>query len=110
MERPIPLPTNRYITAQRDRHWPAAFALLGLLSVALALTLALIGWPRLQSISLNYDLVRLRTEVESLRYQARTLETRMEQLRAPETLAEQARPLGLAPPEPSAITLDGGMP
>ena len=104
IQRPIPLPTNRHITAQRDRKWPLAFALLGLLSLALGLTLGLIGWPRLQSVSLHYDLVRLRSDVESLQYQARDLEAHMEQLRAPHSLSLQATTLGLAPPEPSMIS------
>lgn len=89
--------------AQRDRKWPLAFSLLGLLSLALGLTLGLIGWPRLQSVSLHYDLVRLRTEVESLQIQARDLEAQMEQLRAPQTLGRQATALGLAQHEVSMI-------
>ncbi|MCK5377892.1 MAG: hypothetical protein KAJ78_00755 [Acidobacteria bacterium] len=108
IERPISLPTNRHITAQRDRKWPLAFALLGLLSLALGLTLALIGLPRLQSVSIHYDLVRLRADVEGLQHQARDLEARMEQLRAPEALGLRATPLGLAPPSPSAIIADDG--
>ncbi len=103
IQRPIPLPTNRHITAQRDRKWPLAFSLLGLLSLALGLTLGLIGWPRLQSVSLHYDLVRLRTEVESLQIQARDLEAQMERLRAPQTLGRQATALGLAQYEVSMI-------
>ena len=104
-QRPIPLPTNRHITARRDQKWPLAFALLGLFSLALAL----IGWPRLQSVSLHYDLVRLRTDVEILQHQARDLEAAMERLRAPATLALEADRLGLAPPGPSAFTTyDGG--
>ncbi len=106
--RPIPLPTNRHITAQRDRKWPLAFALLGLFSLALGLTLALIGWPRLQSVSLHYDLVRLRGNVETLQHQARDLEARMERLRAPAGLALEAGLLGLAPPGVSALTADNG--
>lgn len=103
IQRPIPLPTNRHITAQRDRKWPLAFALLALLSMVLVLTLGLIGWPRLQSVSLHYDLVRLRTEVENLQYQAQDLEADMERLRAPETLSRKAVALGLTQPEPSMI-------
>ena len=111
IDRPIPLPTNRHITALRDRKWPMAFALLGLLSLTLGLTLALIGWPRLQSISIHYDLVQLRTDVESLESQARDLETQMDQLRAPEALGFQASRLGLAPPTLSVMTTDlGGQP
>ena len=108
IERPIPLPTNRHITALRDRKWPMAFAMLGLLSLALGLTLALIGWPRLQSISIHYDLVQLRADVEYLGYQARDLEAQMEQLRAPEALVLRASTLGLAPPAASVITADPG--
>jgi len=108
IERPIPLPTNRHITALRDRKWPMAFAMLGLLSLALVLTLALIGWPRLQSVSIHYDLVQLRADVEYLEYQARDLEAQMEQLRAPEALGLQASLLGLAPPALATMTADHG--
>ncbi len=108
IERLISLPTNRHITAQRDRKWPMAFAMLGLLSLTLGLTLALIGWPRLQSVSLHYDLVKIRADVEHLEYQARDLEARMEQLRAPEALGLQASRLGLAQPESSAYTTNNG--
>lgn len=98
MQRPIPLPTNRHIRAQRDRQWPLAFALLALLSTTLTLALALIGWPRLQSISIHYDLVELRVEVETLEYRARDLEAHLHALRAPDVLAEQAARSGLVPP------------
>lgn len=98
MQRPIPLPTNRHIRAQRDRQWPLAFALLALLSATLTLALALIGWPRLQSISIHYDLVELRGEVEILEYRALDLEAHLHALRAPEVLAEQAERSGLVPP------------
>ncbi|MEN8164412.1 MAG: hypothetical protein ABFS37_09800 [Acidobacteriota bacterium] len=107
-QRPIPLPTNRHITAQRDRKWPLAFALLGLLSLSLALTLALIGWPRLQSVSIHYDLVRLRADVEVLEHQARDLEAHMQELRAPGSLALEAAKLGLAPPAASTVSADDG--
>ena len=106
IERPIPLPTNRHITALRDRKWPMAFALLGMVSLGLGLTLALIGWPRLQSVSLHYDLVRLRGEVERLEYQTRELEARLGQLRAPEALGRQASILGLTPPTLSVDKAD----
>lgn len=110
IQRPIPLPTNRHITAQRDRKWPVAFALLALLSMVLVLTLGLIGWPRLQSVSLHYDLVRLRTEVENLQYQAQDLEANMERLRSPETLSQQAVVLGLTQPDSAMITSEGDGP
>lgn len=107
-QRPIPVPTNRHITAQRDRKWPLAFALLGLFSLALALTLALIGWPRLQSVSIHYDLVSLRSEVETLQHQARNLEAEMQKFRAPGALAVEAGRLGLAPPVADAVSSDLG--
>ncbi len=107
-QRPILLPTNRHITAQRDRKWPLAFALLGLFSLALALTLAMIGWPRLQSVSIHYDLVRLRSDVEILEHQARDLEARMHELRAPESLTLEAGRLGLVPPTASTVSADDG--
>lgn len=107
-QRPIPVPTNRHITAQRDRKWPLAFALLGLFSLALALTLALIGWPRLQSVSIHYDLVRLRNDVEALEHQVRDLEAGMQKLRAPEALALEAGRLGLVPPAAATVSSDLG--
>lgn len=108
-QRPIPVPANRHITAQRDRKWPLAFALLGLFSLALALTLALIGWPRLQSVSIHYDLVRLRSDVEILEHQARDLEARMQKIRAPEALALEAGRLGLAPPTADTVSSSLGV-
>jgi hypothetical protein len=85
-----------------------AFALLALLSVSLGLTLALVGWPRLQSVSLHYDLVRLRDDVEGLQHQSLDLESRLEALRAPQSLAVQAEKIGLAPPEPFAVSEERG--
>ncbi len=110
IERQISLPTNRHITAKRDRRWPLAFSLLGLLSLALALTLALVGWPRLHGISLNYDLVRLRAEVEGLQLRTLDLETRLECLRSPGALAERASDLGLEPAGPEVMRTDGEKP
>ncbi len=102
--RPIPLPTNRHIKAQPDRRWPVAFALLATASLLLVAALALVGWPRLQGISLHYELVRVRAEVENLRYRERQLEVEVERLRAPGHLADRATELGLAPPLSSVVT------
>ena len=104
IERRIHLPTNRHIRPQPDSQWPVTFGMLALVPLLLAATLALIGWPRLRDVSLHYDLVRLRTVVESLRHQERQLEAELEMLRSPEVLARQAREMGLAPPTASAIS------
>ena len=103
IERPIPLPTNRHIRAQPDRRWPLAFAMLALSSLLLVAALALVGWPRLRGISLHYELVRVRAEVEALRYRERQLEVEVERLRSPCSLSERAAELGLAPPAPAVL-------
>lgn len=102
---PILLPTNRDVRPKVDPRWPMAFASLALISVLLAATLALVGWPRLRSVSLHYDLVTLREEVEGLRRQERLVETELETLRAPQAIAHQAEELGLVYPSPALITV-----
>lgn len=105
IERPIPLPTNRHIRALPDRRWPMAFALLALVSLLFVAALAVVGWPRLRGISLHYELVRARAEVENLRHRERQLVVAVEKLRAPNNLADRAAELGLAPPPPSAVVI-----
>lgn len=103
IERPIPLPTNRHIRALPDRRWPVAFALLAMVSLLFVAALAVVGWPRLRGISLHYELVRARAEVETLRYRERQLAVAVEKLRAPKNLADRATDLGLAPPPASSV-------
>ncbi len=107
IERPIPLPTNRHIRARPDRRWPLAFALLALSSLLLVAALALVGWPRLRGISLHYELVRVRAEVEALRYRERQLVVEVERLRSPCSLSERAAGLGLVPPAPAVLATAG---
>ena len=105
--RRIHLPSNRHIRPQPDRHWPVSFGLLALAPLLVAAALALIGWPRLRDVSLHYDLVRLRAQVEDLSHLEQQLEAELERLRSPEALAEQALAMGLSPADPSAISKAG---
>lgn len=109
IDRPIPLPRNRHIKARPDRRWPVAFALLALTSLLFVAALALVGWPRLRGISLHYELVRVRAEVESLRYRERQLAVEVEKLRAPSHLAARAAELGLAPPSGATVVAGSGV-
>ena len=98
MEGPLYPPPNTTLVLRRDHHWPMAFALLALLALILAASFALVGWPRLESVSLRYDILRLRSDVESLQQEERALEVELDSWRSPATLSEKARTLGLAPP------------
>jgi len=98
MQVPAVGPTNRFLVAQRDRRWPRVLSLVLMLATAVVVVLMLVGWPRLESTSVHYDVLRLRAEVEVLEERARRLDLELETLRAPRTLAQRARELGLAPP------------
>ncbi len=93
-------PSNRFLVLQRDRRWLPALAFLLLLAALLAAALFLVGWPRLRSTSLHYDLVGLRAEVENLERRERRLEIDLELERDPSRLAERATAIGLVPPPP----------
>lgn len=103
MQSPIYPPPNDTLVLRRDHRWPTAFALLALLALLLAASFALVGWPRLESISLRYDILRLRAEVESLRQEERSLEVELDSRRSPAALSERAKTLGLEPPQAEAI-------
>ena len=66
MDLPVIGPSNRFLIPQRDRHWPQVLSALIGMSVLVVATLALVGWPRLRSTSIHYELIRLRAEVEEL--------------------------------------------
>lgn len=100
MELGVAVPSNRYLVHQRDRRWPRVLSSV-LLAAALVLgILLLVGWPRLRSTSLHYDLILLRAEVLELEQRERSLALELECERSPVTLASRARDLGLVPPPP----------
>ena len=66
MESPVALPSNRFLTPQRDRRWPHVLSVVLLVSGIVLTALILVGWPRLRSTSIYYELNRLRTEVDEL--------------------------------------------
>lgn len=96
----IALPTNRYLVHQRDRRWPRVLSSVLLLAAVVLGILLLVGWPRLRSTSLHYDLIVLRAEVLELEQRQRNLALLVECERSPLTLTERARELGLVPPPP----------
>lgn len=98
MELPIAVPRNDWLELQPDRHWLRALrAVLGAAG-AILLVLGLVGWPRLKSTALSYDLLRLRHEVRDLERIEARLAVELEIQRSPVRLAEQATDLGLQPP------------
>ena len=98
MQVPALGPSNRFLIAERDRRWPRVLTSVLLVSAVVLTVLLVVGWPRLESTSVHYDLLRLRGEVEELEATARTLALELEAERAPATLAERAREHGLEPP------------
>ncbi len=98
MQIPAVGPTNRFLVAQRDRRWPRVLSTVLMLATGVVVVLMLVGWPRLESTSVHYDVLGLRSEVEVLEERARRLELELETLRAPRTLSERAQELGLTPP------------
>jgi hypothetical protein len=103
VELPISTPTNRFLTPQRDRRWPHVLSLVLMVSAVVLVALFLVGWPRLKSTSLHYDLTRLRAEVVELERRERALRLELESERNPATLAERAGRLGLTPPTPTDL-------
>lgn len=97
MELPVSGPTNEWLVAERDRRWPHVFGTFLLLAVLVVGSLGLVGWPRLKITSINYDLIRLRAEVDELKAREHALRIELEYDRSPEVLAHRAAALGLAP-------------
>ncbi len=93
-------PSNRFLITQRDRRWPVVLSLILTGSTMVVLTLGLVGWPRLKSTTIHYDLIRLRADVEDLERRERKLRLELELERSPQRLAARAAELGLVPAAP----------
>ena len=93
-------PSNRFFIPQRDKRWPHVLTALMCVSALVVLALGLVGWPRLKSTSIHYELIRLRAQVGELERRERLLMLELEHERSPEHLAERARALGLVPSAP----------
>ena len=65
------------------------------------LALGLVGWPRLKSTAIHYELIRLRADVGELEQHERELRLELERERSPERLAIRARELGMVPAAPA---------
>lgn len=103
MDLPVIGPTNRFLIPQRDRRWPQVLSALIGVSAMVMVALALVGWPRLRSTSIHYELIRLRAEVEVLEQRERILSLELERERSPERLAARARELGMVPAAPAGL-------
>jgi len=103
LDLPVIGPTNRFLIPQRDRHWPQVLSALIGVAMMVVLALALVGWPRLKSTSIHYELIRLRAQVAELEQQERNLRLELEHERSPERLAARARELGMVPAAPVGL-------
>ncbi len=100
---PVLGPSNRFLTPQRDRRWPHVLSGVLLVSGIVLTALFLVGWPRLRSTTIHYDLIRLRSEVEMLQRREHSLRVELEQERNPVRVGERAKRLGLRPPGPDDL-------
>jgi hypothetical protein len=98
MDLPIASPSNRFLVPQRDRRWPHVLTVVVCMSAVVLTALFLVGWPRLKSTTIHYDLIKLRAEVGELERREHELRLQLELVRNPTRLAERARRLGLEPP------------
>lgn len=103
MDHPVIGPSNRFLIPQRDRRWPQVLSALIGVSAMVVLVLALVGWPRLKSTSIHYELIRLRAQVAELEQRERALRLELEKERSPERLALRARELGMVPAAPAGL-------
>ncbi|MCW8984723.1 MAG: hypothetical protein OQK55_05245 [Thermoanaerobaculales bacterium] len=103
MDLPVIGPSNRFLIPQRDRHWPQVLSALIGVSALVVLALALVGWPRLRSTSIHYELIRLRAQVAELEQRERILLLELEHERSPERLAARASELGMVPAAPLGL-------
>jgi hypothetical protein len=95
--------SNRFFIPQRDHRWPHVLTALLAVSALVVLALGLVGWPRLKSTSIHYELIGLRAEVRELEQRERQLMLELEGERNPQRLAERARALGLVPSAPAGL-------
>ena len=102
-EHPVAGPTNRFLRPQRDRRWPHVMSAVLVVSATVLVVLFLVGWPRLRSTSIHYELIKLGAEVQQLERQERRLRLALEQVRSPVRLGDRARTLGLEPPAPTDL-------
>ncbi len=112
MSRPaiFPSPAADRVVWQPDRQWPRVLAFALAVGVAVAGMLLVVGWPRLETIAVHYDLIRLRAEVTVLQRREKALTVRLEKERNPVSLARRATRLGLQPPRTTQIrTLGPGV-
>ena len=103
MDFPVIGPSNRFLIPQRDRNWPQVLSGLIGVSVMVVVALALVGWPRLKSTSIHYELIRLRAQVAALEQRERNLRLELEHERSPERLAARAHELGMVPAAPAGL-------
>ncbi len=96
-------PSNRFLITQRDRRWPHVLSAILLASAMLVLALGLVGWPRLRSTTIHYDLIRLRAEVQDLERREQKLRLELEVERSPQRLAARAAELGMVPAGPVGL-------
>jgi hypothetical protein len=96
-------PSNRFLIPQRDRRWSQALILLLAVSALVVLALGLVGWPRLRSTSIHYELIRLRAQVAELEQRQRSLMLVLERERSPEHLSARARAIGMVPAAPAGL-------
>lgn len=111
MSRPaiFPSPAADRVVWQPDRQWPRVLAFALAVGVAVAGMLLVVGWPRLETIAVHYDLVRLRAEVAVLERREKALTVRLEEERNPVSLVRRATRLGLQPPRADQVrTLGSG--
>jgi hypothetical protein len=97
---PVAAPSHRFLVHQRDRRWPRVLSSVLLLAAVVLGVLLLVGWPRLRSTSVHYQLIQLRAQTLELERRERGLRVELECERSPLKLAARARQLGLEPPPP----------
>ena len=96
-------PSNRFLITQRDRRWPHVLSAILVVSTMVVLALGLVGWPRLRSTTIHYDLIRLRADVEDLERREQGLKLELEYERSPQRLASRAEELGMMPAAPNGL-------
>lgn len=96
---PIAPPSNRFLVRRRDRSWYYAFTGAVVISAVVMGVLFLVGWPRLKTTAIHYELTEIRERISTLHEKETALRVRLEQHRSPQTLAAKADELGLGPPE-----------